>query len=67
MRKSMEDISIDQDKVFLKAVQLLHLAKQDGIDILLDNGELQLKLHQDKDIPEILLTQIKDNKQLIIE
>ena len=66
MRKSSNDISTDQNE-FRKAIQLLHLAKQDGIDILLAEGELQLKLHQDKEIPETLLVQIKDNKQLIID
>jgi hypothetical protein len=45
--------------MFLKVIQLLHLARENGIEILLHDDELQLKLHQDNDIPESLLEQIK--------
>ncbi len=66
MRKS-NSVQIDPNSMFLKAIEILHSAKQKGIEILLDNDELQLKLHQDNNIPESLLQEIKENKKLIID
>ncbi|MBK8551801.1 MAG: hypothetical protein IPL53_12345 [Ignavibacteria bacterium] len=48
-------------------IDLLYLAKQNGIDILLVGEQLQLKLPKNKDIDKDLLRQLKDNKALIIE
>ncbi|MEO7533478.1 MAG: condensation domain-containing protein, partial [Ferruginibacter sp.] len=50
-----------------RAIDLLHLAKQSDIEILLNEEQLQLKLPRNKRISEGLLKDIKDNKQLLID
>jgi len=55
------------DGEFAKAVEILFLAKQNGIEIILHDGQVQLKMSDDKNIDDNLLQQIKSNKQLLIE
>jgi hypothetical protein len=50
-----------------RAIDLIHLAKQSDIEILLNEEQLQLKLPRNKRISEGLLKDLKDNKQLIID
>ena len=51
----------------MKAIDLLYSAKQAGIEIILNNDQLQLKFSHNNDIDDSLLQQIKSNKQSIIE
>jgi hypothetical protein len=53
--------------MFRRAINLLHLAKQSEIEILLKEEQLQLRLPKNKVISQSLLKEIKDNKQLIID
>ncbi len=53
--------------MFTKAIDLLNTAKQNGIDIVLDEGKLQLKLPKNKDIDKRLLEDIRSNKELLID
>src|SRR5688572_7866277 len=55
------------DNRFKKAVDILYLAKKDGVEILLNKDQLQLKLPDHQEIDSSLLQQIRENKQLIIE
>jgi amino acid adenylation domain-containing protein/non-ribosomal peptide synthase protein (TIGR01720 family) len=48
-------------------IELLYLAKQNQVDILLNEGQLQLKLPKDKGLDKELLEKIKVNKQYILE
>lgn len=50
-----------------KAIDLLYIAKQNGIDILLVEEQLQLKLPKDKSIDRNLLQELKDNKALLVD
>lgn len=52
---------------FLKVVDLLHLAKQSGIRVVLNDDQLQLTYVQKKAIDKELLEEIKENKQLIVD
>jgi amino acid adenylation domain-containing protein len=52
---------------FFKAIDILHLAKQSGIRVVMNNDQLQLKYEQSTHIDKSLLEQIKGNKHLIIE
>ena len=52
---------------FLKAVDLLHLAKQSGIRVVLNDDQLLLTFEQKKAIDRELLKEIKENKQVIVE
>ncbi|MEO7292497.1 MAG: condensation domain-containing protein, partial [Ginsengibacter sp.] len=51
----------------MKAIDILYLAKQGGIDISLNGEQLQLKVPENKIIDDTLLQQVRDNKQLIID
>ena len=51
----------------MKAIDLLYSANQAGIEIILNNDQLQLKFSHNNDIDDSLLQQIKSNKQSIIE
>ncbi|MCU7552953.1 condensation domain-containing protein, partial [Chitinophagaceae bacterium LB-8] len=53
--------------VSTKAIDLLYLAKQNGIEIILEEEQLQLKIPHNVNIDEGLLQLIKENKKLIIE
>jgi amino acid adenylation domain-containing protein len=50
-----------------KAIDLLYLAKQSNIEIILLDGKLQLKVPKDTAIDKSLLEEIKTHKQLIID
>jgi hypothetical protein len=52
---------------FFKAIDILHLAKQSGIKIILNNDQLKLTFAQNKSIDKGLLENIKGNKQVIID
>lgn len=55
------------EQSFNKVVDLLYLAKLDGVDVLLNDGRLQLKVQKQNEIDENLLREIRNNKQLIID
>src|SRR3954468_13199822 len=50
-----------------KAFDILYSAKQSGIDIVLNEDQLQLKLPKNKDIDKNLIEEIKNNKKSIID
>jgi len=55
------------EQKFTKAIDILYLAKQNGIDIILNDEQLQLKLPKNKDIDKSLIDEIRLNKQLILD
>ena len=55
------------EETFTKAIDILHLAKQNDVDIVLNGDQLQLKIPNDKTIDESLLKKIRANKKLIID
>jgi amino acid adenylation domain-containing protein/non-ribosomal peptide synthase protein (TIGR01720 family) len=48
-------------------IDLLYQAKQNQVDILLNDGQLQLKLPKNKGLDKDLLERIKENKQSILD
>ena len=54
-------------QAFTKVIDLLYLAKRSGVDIILNNDSLQLKLPKNGNIDNNLLEQIRNNKQLLID
>ena len=52
---------------FTKAIDTIYLAKQNGVDIALNEDQLQLKLPKNKAVDKNLIDQIKTNKQIIVE
>ncbi|MBA2613383.1 MAG: AMP-binding protein, partial [Bacteroidetes bacterium] len=50
-----------------KAIELLYLAKQSKIDIVLSDGQLQLKLPKNTSIDKNLLQDLKDSKEVIVD
>lgn len=50
-----------------KAIDILYSAKQDGIEIILDNDQLQLKLPKKGSVNKNLLEEIRSNKKSIID
>ena len=50
-----------------KAIDLIYLAKQIGIVMLLVEGQLHVRLPKNKEIDNKILQDIKDNKEIIIE
>ncbi|MHA4842639.1 non-ribosomal peptide synthetase [Flavitalea antarctica] len=50
-----------------RAIDLLYLAKQHGMDILLNGEQLQVKLPKNGNVDKNLLEDLKNNKQLIID
>ncbi|MCW3082474.1 amino acid adenylation domain-containing protein, partial [Segetibacter sp.] len=53
--------------MFDKAIDILYSAKQDGIDIVLNEEELHVKLPKNRSFNKDLLGEIKGNKQQIID
>lgn len=49
------------------AIDLLYLAKKDGIDVILNEEQLQLKVPKNRIIDKNLIEDIKNNKKLIID
>src|SRR5688572_4018771 len=52
---------------FAKAIDLLYLAKQNGVDVSLNEDQLQLKLPKNKSIDKDIIEQLKSNKHQIID
>ena len=52
---------------FTKVIDLLYLAKLDGIEIVLNGDKLQLKVPENQVVDQDLLAQIRSNKATIIE
>ncbi len=50
-----------------KAIDILLLAKNDGVDFVLTAGQLQVKVPRDKSIDPKLLDEIRKHKELIID
>ena len=48
-------------------IDLIYQAKKNGVDIVLNGEQLQLKVPKNIDIDQSLLAEIKNNKQLIID
>jgi len=55
------------EETFTKAIDILYLAKQNDVDIVLNGDQLQLKIPNDKTIDEDLLKEIRANKKIIID
>ncbi|HET9278298.1 MAG TPA: condensation domain-containing protein, partial [Flavitalea sp.] len=55
------------EQSFTKVIDLIYLAKQDGIEIVLNDERLQLKIPDNKVIDKKLLEEIRSNKNQIIE
>ena len=55
------------EQSFSKVIDLIYLAKQDGIEIVLNEERLQLKVPENKTIDKALLEQIRSNKSQIID
>ncbi|MDQ3846750.1 MAG: condensation domain-containing protein, partial [Bacteroidota bacterium] len=52
--------------MFNKAIEILYLAKQESIEIVLNEEQLQLKLPKNKPVDQDLLQEIKNNKEAIV-
>ncbi len=50
-----------------KAIDLIYQAKQNGVDIILNEEQLQLKFPKDRTINKTLLDELRNNKKLIID
>ena len=55
------------DEIFTKAIDILYLAKQQDVEIILNGDQLQLKVPKGKTIDKDLLKELGFNKQLIID
>jgi amino acid adenylation domain-containing protein len=55
------------ETTFQKAIDILYAARQKGVEILLNNDKLQLKIDENQEIDEDLLQRIRQNKQLLID
>ncbi|MGF7082762.1 amino acid adenylation domain-containing protein [Mucilaginibacter sp. UYCu711] len=54
------------EKTFIKVLELLYFAKQQKVDVILNDDRLQLKVPEGQDIDGDLLREIKGNKEAII-
>ncbi|MBC7913798.1 MAG: AMP-binding protein, partial [Pyrinomonadaceae bacterium] len=54
------------EETFTKVIDILYSAKQDEIEIILNDGRLQLQIPENKSINPDLLNEIKVNKEQII-
>ncbi len=52
---------------FNKVIDLLFLAREEGVELVMNDERLQLKVGVNKAIDETLLKEIRNNKQLIID
>jgi hypothetical protein len=55
------------EQAFSKIVDLLFLAKQKGIEVVLNEERLQLRVEDNKTIDKNIVEQIKENKEAIIK
>src|SRR4051794_40637448 len=63
----IENSAINIEERFSSTIDLLYLLKQHGIEVILRNGELQVKLAENQNIDPLLLNKIRENKQSILE
>jgi amino acid adenylation domain-containing protein len=54
------------EETFTRVINILYLAKQDEVEIILNDGRLQLKVPESKTINPTLLEEIRSNKDSII-
>ena len=52
---------------FTKVIDLLFLARKEGVELVMNDERLQLKVGANKAVDETLLREIRNNKQLIID
>ena len=55
------------EQTFNKIIDLIYLAKKDGVEFILNGEKLQLKVADSKTIDKDLLEDIRNNKHLIID
>ena len=55
------------EEIFTKAIDILYLAKQHDVEIILNGDQLQIKIREDKTIDKNLLEEIRANKKSIID
>ena len=55
------------EQTFNKIIDILYLAKKDGVEFILNGEKLQLKVASSKTIDKDLLEDIRNNKHLIID
>ncbi len=55
------------EETFTKAIDILYLAKQHDVEIILNGDQLQIKIREDKTIDNGLLEEIRANKKLLID
>jgi amino acid adenylation domain-containing protein len=55
------------ETTFHKAIDILYAARQKGVEILLNNDKLQIKIDQNQEIDEDLLQLIRQNRQSLID
>ena len=54
-------------QVFTKVIDILYLAKQNGVEVVLNKERLQLKIAENKVVDKGIVELIKENKEAIIE
>jgi amino acid adenylation domain-containing protein len=62
-----EKLYLNLESDFTFVIDLLHLAKGEGVEIALKDGQLQLKIAGTGDIDQKLVEKIRANKEAIIE
>ena len=55
------------EQTFNKIIDLIYIAKKDGVEFILNGEKLQLKVADSKTIDKDLLEDIRNNKHLIID
>jgi amino acid adenylation domain-containing protein len=55
------------EELFTKVIDILYLAKQNDVEVILNGDRLQLKVPENKTIDEQLINEIRVNKQAIID
>ena len=55
------------EETFTKAIDIIYLAKQNDVDIILNGDQLQLKIPKNRTIDKNLLEELRLNKQSIID
>lgn len=55
------------EKSINKVIDLLYLARQDGVEVIVNEERLQLKVADNRKIDDKLLSEIRKNKQLLID
>ncbi|MEO6549144.1 MAG: amino acid adenylation domain-containing protein, partial [Ferruginibacter sp.] len=60
-------MSTIMEQSFNKAIDLIYLAKQNGVEILLNDNRLQLKVSENQQVDENLLARVRENKEMLID